>query len=614
MKQNLNTKALAIILALCLIILGVVVYLLIPKECKHHFCDKTLTEPTCDTKGFTTYVCKKCEYTFEADFVAPLGHTYTSTVTAPTCDSEGYTTHTCSVCANVKKDTVVAPKGHDYETKITEPTCETEGYTTNTCKFCDYKTVTDYKEPLGHDLEQTTVEPTCESEGYTVSKCKNCEYEYTHTYIDPTGHSLGNTVTAPTCLTQGYTTYKCANCEYSYVSNYTKANGHRFGKTTTAPTCTAQGYTTYKCANCDHSYVSDYTKPTGHSVSKTTTVAPTCTTQGYTKYECANCDLEYTADDVDPIEHNVSQTVLVATTCTTSGSSKYECANCDFEYTVEDYPTGHSIVSTVNQTPTYTSTGSITYTCENCDYERTTYVSYFEIFTGAQGTGEGALAKGVDISKWSGEVDFEKLKAAGIDFVIIRVGSYTNKDPRFDEYYDKAKAAGLHVGAYFFTYSETVGEAIADAYNVIDWLEGKQFEYPIFFDVEDDPNENYYPSTFDEKLITDMSHAFMSTILSCGYYPGLYTNLEFLTKVFEEDRVLSTYDVWFARYLSDPYDPTIVPSEKEILENSKLYSMWQYAGNVPGYAGAMSDLCKCDLNYAFKNYPEIMKKYGFNGY
>ena len=612
MEQKLSTKALAIILSLCLVVLGIVVYLLIPKECKHHFCDKTASEPTCDTNGYTTYTCKKCEYTFEADFVAPLGHTYTSEVTVPTCEEQGYTTHTCSVCANVKKDTIVAPLGHDFEIKVTNPTCETEGYTTNTCKSCDYETITDYKEPLGHDLEQTVVAPTCEAEGYTVSKCKSCDYKFTHTYIDPTGHSLGKTVTAPACTTQGYTTYKCENCEYSYVSDYTKAQGHSLGKTVTAPTCEAQGYTTYKCANCDHSYVSDYVKPTGHSITATQTVAPACDTQGYTKYKCSKCTLEYTADDVDPLGHSVSETESVAATCTIKGYKKYECKNCDYGYTVDNYPTGHDIIATINSIPTYNSTGSTTYTCKNCDYERTTYVSYFEIFTGAEGTGEGALAKGIDISKWSGEVDFEALKAAGVDFVIIRVGSYTNKDPNFEEYYAGAKAAGLDVGAYFFTYAESVGEAITDAYNVVDWLDGKQFEYPIFFDVEDDPKEEYYPSTFDEELITNMSHAFMSTILSCGYYPGLYTNLHFLTEVFEKDRVLSTYDIWFARYLSDPYDPTILPSEEEILANSKLYSMWQYAGNVPQYEGAIEYLC--DLNYAFKDYPTIIKKYGFNGY
>lgn len=611
MKQKLSTKALAIILSLCLVVLGVVVYLLIPRECKHHFCDKTVNEPTCDTKGYTTYVCKKCEYTFEADFVAPLGHTYTSEVTAPTCEEQGYTTHTCSVCGYVKKDTIVAAKGHDYETKVTEPTCEADGYTTLTCKECDFVTVTDHKAALGHDLENTVTAPTCEAEGYTTSKCKSCDYEYISAYVNPIGHNLTKTVLTPTCTVQGYTTYKCQNCTHEYVSDYTKPAGHSFTTTIIAPTCEAQGYTTYKCANCDHSYTSDYTDPTGHSISKTVT-NPTCESQGYTTHKCANCDYSYESDYTDPIGHSVIETEGVIATCTTKGYTKYECKICDYEYQVDNYPTGHSIIATVNTTPTYNSTGSTTYTCENCDYERTTYVSYFEIFTGAEGTGEGALAKGIDISKWSGKVDFEVLKSAGVDFVIIRVGSYTNKDPYFEEYYAGAKAAGLDVGAYFFTYAQSVGEAITDAYNVVEWLQGKQFEYPIFFDVEDDATENYYPSTFDEELITNMSHAFMSTVLSCGYYPGLYTNLNFLKNVFENDRVLSTYDVWFARYLSDPYDSTVLPTDEEILTNSKLYSMWQYAGNVPQYEGAIEYLC--DLNYAFKDYPTIIKKYGFNGY
>ena len=572
MKQNLNTKVLAIILALCLIILGVVVYLLIPKECKHHLCDKVVSEPTCDARGFTTYVCKKCEYTFEADFVSPLGHTYTSVVTDPTCDEEGYTTHTCSVCSNIKKDTIVAPKGHDYEIKVIAPTCETEGYTTNTCKSCDYETVTDYKEPLGHNLEQTVVAPTCESGGYTVSKCKNCDYEYAHTYVEAAEHSLALTVVNPTCTSQGYKSYKCESCEYSYVS--------------------------------------DYTNPTGHSFDKTV-VAPTCESWGYTRYECAGCDFEYTADDVESLEHDVSQTVLLAATCTTSGISKYECANCDLEYTVEDYPTGHSIVESVISSPTYTTQGYTTYECTSCDYEKTTFITYFDVFKGASGTGEGAIARGVDLSHHALDVDFEELKAAGIDFVILRVGFDDALDTRFEEYYAAAREAGLDIGVYFFTLAKNKTEARADADRVAKWLEGKTFEYPIFYDVEEyikiggdgEVEYEYDPTKLDQEVLMDIAHTFITTMLDYGYYPGLYTNENYIRNVFQTSTLLSLYDVWYARYQT--------VTDELILDYSDDYSMWQYAGDVYEFTGVSG---ACDLNYAFKDYPAIMQKYGFNGY
>ena len=74
MIKKLTSIILSVTLALCLVILGLIVYFLIPKECKHHFCKKTPNAPTCDEKGYTFYECLTCDYTFEADFVAPLGH------------------------------------------------------------------------------------------------------------------------------------------------------------------------------------------------------------------------------------------------------------------------------------------------------------------------------------------------------------------------------------------------------------------------------------------------------------------------------------------------------------------------------------------------------------
>ena len=76
MKKKLTSIILGVILALCLVILGIIIYFIVPKECKHHFCNKTKYEPTCETKGYTFYECKRCDYTFEADFVAPLNHNF----------------------------------------------------------------------------------------------------------------------------------------------------------------------------------------------------------------------------------------------------------------------------------------------------------------------------------------------------------------------------------------------------------------------------------------------------------------------------------------------------------------------------------------------------------
>ena len=103
-----------------------------------------------------------------------------------------------------------------------------------------------------------------------------------------------------------------------------------------------------------------------------------------------------------------------------------------------------------------------------------------------------------------------------------------------------------------------------------------------------------------------VAHTFMTEMVEYGYYPGLYTGNKLLYNVFHTEKTLRLYDVWFAQWPDKVTDDMI-------LEYSKEYSMWQYMGDVYGFSGgAVSGAC--DINYAFKNYPEIMKKYGFNGY
>lgn len=452
MKKHQTTIILSLVLAVCLVILGFIIFEFIPKDCTHHTCDKTLHEPTCDKKGYQTYVCTDCGYTFDADFVAPLGHSFTEKTVEPTCDTEGYTAHTCSTCGIVDKDDFVRPTGHTYK--------------------------------------ETVYAPKCEEQGYTYYECINCDFSMKSDYVEPTGHTVTDRVVKPTCNDEGFTLHTCKSCDYSYTNNFTKPTGHIYSKTVIRPNIDKTGYTKYTCSECGSTHVSDY-------------------------------------------------------------------------------------------------------------------VFYSDIFSGAEGEGRGELAWGVDLSKWSKTVDFEALKAAGVDFVILRVGSNVNKDPYFDTYYAAAKAAGLDVGAYFFTYAESKTEAYSDAQRVANWLEGKQLEYPVFYDIEDDKNYDYYPSQFEESLITTIAHTFMTEMVNRGYYPGLYTNNKFLYNTFNSEKTLRLYDVWYAHWTT--------VNDGIMSEYSSTYSMWQYMGDVEGFAnGAVEGMC--DVNYSFKNYPEIMKKHGFNGY
>ncbi len=377
----------------------------------------------------------------------------------------------------------------------------------------------------------------------------------------------------PTCEDKGYTHYTCKRCGYEFDADFIAPTKHEFVEDIIAPTCDTEGYASYTCTKCGKVDKKDYISPTGHTYTKKVT-APTCEDEGYTVYTCVDCGFEVKT-----------------------------------EYTA---PTGHTYSKTYVR-PNISQTGYTVYTCTKCgSTHKADYVFYSDVFSGAAGEGRGGLAYGVDLSKWSEDVDFEELKRLGVDYVILRVGSNTNKDPKFEEYYSAARKAGLDIGAYFFTYAESVADARADAQRVANWLKGKKFEYPIFYDIEDDKSNAYYPSTFSRDLITNICHTFITEMVEDGYYPGLYTNNKFLYECFSYERVLCLYDVWYARYASDGVDPDEFCRE-HITEYSRIYSMWQYTGSVYEFGGgAVSGAC--ELNYSFKNYPAIMKKYGLNGY
>lgn len=205
----------------------------------------TVTAPTCDREGFTTYTCSDCGDSYIGDRVDALGHSYTSITTAPSCDSEGYTTYTCTVCPYSYVDDRVDALEHDYKTIITEPDCEKHGYTTHVCTICNDSYVSDNIDPLGHGYQSVITEPTCTTDGYTTYTCDTCNDSYVSDRVDSLGHDYTATSTKPSCLNMGYTTYTCGACDDTYIADYVDALGHTWKDATTeAPkTCTTCGAT-----------------------------------------------------------------------------------------------------------------------------------------------------------------------------------------------------------------------------------------------------------------------------------------------------------------------------------------------------------------------------------
>ena len=194
------------------------------------------------------------------------------------------------------------------------------------------------------------------------------------------------------------------------------------------------------------------------------------------------------------------------------------------------------------------------------------------------------IEKGIDVSKWNGDIDWKKVKADGIDYVIIRAG-YGNStvDPYFKTYIEGARDAGLKIGVYWFSYATSVERAKIEAQKCLETIAPykNSISYPVFFDYEYD-SVSYAAKqgiTITKDLATEMSNAFLDAVESAGYVSGLYTNKDFGNRYFSNDLIYSS-NLWVAQYSSTN-------------SFNKPYSMWQYSekGVVDGIKGNV------DMNY-----------------
>lgn len=204
--------------------------------------------------------------------------------------------------------------------------------------------------------------------------------------------------------------------------------------------------------------------------------------------------------------------------------------------------------------------------------------------------GETTSITGIDISEFQGDIDWQKVKAAGIDFVIVRVGVRTYgggdivMDKKFKENISGAADAGLHVGAYFFSQATTTDEAIEEADALIDAVEPYDITYPLIFDWEIISGDTARTDTVSVDTLADCCVAFCERVKSAGYTPMIYQN-KYTSMMKLDVQRLKDYPFWLAEYNTKPtyyYD----------------FQMWQYAsdGYVPGISGNV------DMNISFRDY------------
>lgn len=196
---------------------------------------------------------------------------------------------------------------------------------------------------------------------------------------------------------------------------------------------------------------------------------------------------------------------------------------------------------------------------------------------------------GVDVSEWNGSNDWNAAKNAGVKFAFLRcawgwegIDRYGKKagdiDARFEENYQRVRAAGIPVGVYLYSYALDVEEAKKEADFALKILKGRHLDLPVVFDIEDKTQTG-----FSVSKTTDIVVAFCEKIKAAGYKPMVYSYYSFLNNKIDYNRIAS-YPVWMAHHSSSTDYP-------------KRYEFWQYTSS--GYINGIGGV---DLNKAMVNY------------
>lgn len=202
---------------------------------------------------------------------------------------------------------------------------------------------------------------------------------------------------------------------------------------------------------------------------------------------------------------------------------------------------------------------------------------------------------GIDISKWQKGFDFDKAKAEGVEFVILRGAYSVYEDSCFEDFYNQCKTKSIPVGVYHYSMAQTVAEARKEAEIMLGILKGKQFEYPISLDVEDTTQKQ-----LGKDLLTSIIQTYCDTLEKAGYYVSIYSTYYFLRDYTHIDK-LDKYDKWIAQWTKE-------------CSCSKPYGMWQFGGETNLIRSNTIAGVVCDQDYAYKDYPTIIKNAGLNGF
>ena len=204
--------------------------------------------------------------------------------------------------------------------------------------------------------------------------------------------------------------------------------------------------------------------------------------------------------------------------------------------------------------------------------------------------------RGIDISKWQGNIDWKLLSLENPEFIIMRAGSgreNNQKDSKFDEYYINAKKYNIPVGAYMYSYATNINETKKEANLVINWLNDKKLDLPIFYDIE-----NINQTLLGKDVLTMIAKTFCSIIMDNGYKCGIYANKYFLKDSMNADELARDYPIWMAHWTgANNYDDVLNDLNKFGSDYSLTpYKYWQFS-SLGAYQGIPENTVDLDFGY-----------------
>lgn len=185
---------------------------------------------------------------------------------------------------------------------------------------------------------------------------------------------------------------------------------------------------------------------------------------------------------------------------------------------------------------------------------------------------------GIDVSSWQGDINWQKVKTAGVEFAFIRIGyqvGYGGEyvlDKYFTQNIEGATAAGLPVGVYFYSYADSVDEAKSQAEWIVEHLSDYEVELGVAFDWEDWGNFNTTGMSFH--TINQVAQTYLDIIAEKGYNGLLYGSLNYLRRIWQPEKYLANHAIWLAQYYDEP-------------TYEKSFRFWQLSssGRVDGISG-----------------------------